>query len=172
MRAAFVPMTSFYGSAFRRSRLFRALAVVLAAALLALSASAVQAASAAEMAELVRLLRAAAPDGRTVVASGDGAAETEPVILATLKTGDDGRAVVTIAFQSRVGLLAVGESGNDRGPGACDVVLQDTNGDGIADFAEFHCERVAAEMPKALALLRQPMFDTAVRALIRRLATV
>ena len=124
------------------------------------------------MAELVRLLKVAAPDGSTVIARASEASESEPVILAMLGAGPDGAAVVTVAFQSRVGLIAAGATSKDAGPGACDVVLQDTNADGVADVAEFHCERISSEMPKALALLRQPLFDTAVRALIRRLATV
>lgn len=130
-----------------------------------------QAATPSEIAELVRLMRVAAPDGATVVASANGGGDGEPVILATLGSGPDGRPVLTVGFQTRVGLVAAGHGG-DAGPGACDIVLQDQNADGIADVAEFHCDRVAAELPKALSLLRQPLFDTAVRALIRRLATV
>jgi hypothetical protein len=130
------------------------------------------AATETEMAELMRLLRIAAPHGGTVVATGIGASAGEPEILASLTRGDDGQAVVTLAFQSRVGLMTVGEGAPDSGPGACDIVLQDTNADGVADMAEFHCDRISKEMPKALSQLRQPMFDAAVRAIIRRLATV
>lgn len=148
-----------------------ALALAAASAIASLAPAPANAASETEMAELVRLMRATRPDGGVVVAAGHGSAEREPTILATLARGDDGETVLTVAFQSRVGLVAVGDSG-DTGPGACDVVLQDTNGDGVADVAEFHCDRASAEMPKALALLRQPLFDGAVRALIRRLATV
>lgn len=161
-------------SSLSRSGGFRRIGTAFGLALLLSSLpqlGAAQAATATEMAELVRLMRVAAPDGRTVVASGHGGADAEPVILATLSAGPDGAYVVTVGFQSRVGLVAAGHSG-DAGPGACDIVLQDTNADGIADVAEFQCDRVAAEMPKALSLLRQPLFDTAVRALIRRLATV
>lgn len=136
------------------------------------SATPGSAASSDEMKELVRLLRANGAAGETIVAKGVGKASGEPLIIASHKPGVNGRSVVTIAFESRVGMMMVGSGGSDKGPGSCHVVLQDIDEDGIPDNLEFHCDRISSEMPKALSALGQPLFDDAVRALIRRLATV
>ncbi len=135
--------------------------------------SSAEAASASEMQELVRLLRENGPAGKTIVAAAQDGSRDEPVIIASHREGPEGRIVVTVAFQSRVGMMEInsGEAG-DKGPGECNVVLQDVDGDGKADIAEFHCDRISSEMPKAIAVLGQPLFDNAVRALIKRLATV
>jgi hypothetical protein len=154
---------------------FRTRPIAVALLGLTLAAAAVTpagAASATEMQELVRLLRANGPAGKTIIARGLGAAIDEPLIAVSHGEGDDGRVIVTIAFESRVGMSVAGDGGPDKGPGACNVVLQDVDGDGIPDIAEFHCDRISAEMPKALSVLGQPLFDNAVRALIRRLTTV
>lgn len=132
--------------------------------------SGAEAATSSEMKELVRLLRANGPAGKTIIAESLGSSKDEPLIIASYSPGANGRSVVTIAFESRVGMMMVG--GIDKGPGSCHVVLQDIDEDGVPDNVEFNCDRISAEMPKALSALGQPLFDDAVRSLIRRLATV
>jgi hypothetical protein len=129
-------------------------------------------ASPSEMRELLRLLRENGPANTPVVVEAGEEGAGLSLIIASHSEGPDGRPVVTLGLQSRLGMMRVGVDGPDIGPGDCNVVLQDTDGNGTPDFAEFHCDRISAELPQALGTLGQPLFDEAVRALIRRLTTV
>jgi hypothetical protein len=131
-----------------------------------------EAASASEMRQLIRLLRENGPAGATIVVEVNDDDSTPSLIMASHAEGPDGRPVVTLGLKSRIGIHELGDAQVEKGPGHCNIVLQDTDGDGTPEFADFECDRASTDLAEALGPAGQPLFDGAVRALIRQLTTV
>lgn len=141
-------------------------------AVILLAPAQAQAASASEMRQLIRLLRENGPAGASIVVEVSDDDSTPSLIVASHAEGPDGRPVVTLGLKSRIGVLDLDVADVEKGPGNCNIVIQDTDGDGTPDFADFQCDRASADLARALGPIGQPLFDGAVRALIRHLTTV